>query len=329
MQALLKSGFVQLPRMLVQYSADLALDYDTIGKLIVLLSLVGPSATSPYEQFVISRKGLPQDFEQVRALIAELEQKDLVESHQGLDDEALGFSFTPLYARLHANWEHYREQHEADKGGPHPAVAVAERLLGRLLNTSELNEILSWAEEYEFDPEMVAAVIQEGKRQGVWRMSYLSSIARRWHEEGIRTLDQVEADSPNYQRGTARYGPILQYLGLKRQLTKPEQAFFEKWSVEWGFSNEVIMRAADAASGSKNPIPYMNRVLENWRAKNVRSVSDVETLEEEYKRSVPKKEEGARRASGSRKPARSNVLWTAGEKKDKEYYAHIYKKFES
>jgi DnaD/phage-associated family protein len=112
-------------------------------------------------------------------------------------------------------------------------------------------------------------------------------------------------------------------------LTKPEQDLLEKWTAEWGFSNEVVMRAADEASGSKNPIHYMNRVLENWRAKDVKTVADVETLQEEYKRNAPKKEEGARKGTGARKPARSNVLWTAGEKKDKEYYAHIYKKYES
>lgn len=330
LQSLLKSGFVQLPRMLFEYSADLALDYDTIGKLSVLLSIVGPSSTSPYQQFVASRTNLPRDFEQVRALIADLEQKDLVESDLVPDEEeVLAFSFTPLYARLRATWEQYREQHEAERSGPHPAVAVAERLFGRPLSPNELDEILGWAEEYSFDPEMVAAVIQEGKRQNIWHIGYLRSIARRWHEQGIRTLEQVEADAPNYQRGIARYRPILQYLGLKRQLTKPEQELLEKWTSEWGFSNEVVMRAADEASGSKNPIHYMNRVLENWRSKNVKTVGDVETLQEEYKRSIPKKEEGARKTAGARKSARSNVLWSSGEKKDKEYYAHIYKKFES
>lgn len=329
LQSLLKSGFVQLPRMLFEYSADLALDYDTIGKLSVLLFIVGPLGTSPYEQFQVSRQSLPQDYEQVRSLVSDLEQKDLVESDLLPDDQGLQFSFTPLYALLRANWNQYRERHEAEKSGPHPAIEVAERLFGRPLSPAEMEEILNWTEEYGFDTEMVAAVIQEGKRQSVWHISYLRSIARRWHEEGIRTLAQVEADAPNYQRGMARHRPILQYLGLKRQLTKPEQELLEKWTGEWGFSNEVILRAADEASGSKNPIHYINRVLENWRAKNVRTVSDVEALQEEYKRNAPKKDEGARRGASARKPAKSNVLWSSGEKKDKEYYAHIYKKFES
>lgn len=329
LQSLLKSGFVQLPRMLFHYSGDLALDYDTIGRLGALLSLVGPVSASPYDQFQVSRQSLPQDYEQVRSLISDLEQKDLVESDLLSEEEVLQFSFTPLYARLRALWDQYREQHEAEKGGPHPAVAVAEQLFGRPLSPNELEEILGWSDEYGFDTEMVAAVIQEGKRQNVWHIGYLRSIARRWHEQGIRTLEQVEADAPNYQRGMARHRPILQYLGLKRQLTKPEQEFLEKWTEEWGFSNEVILRAADEASGSKNPIHYINRVLENWRAKNVRTVSDVEALQEEYKRNAPKKDEGARKGASARKPAKSNVLWSSGEKKDKEYYAHIYKKFES
>jgi DnaD/phage-associated family protein len=329
LQSLLKRGFVQLPRMLFDYSADLALDYDTIGKLSVLLSFLEEAGSSPYEQYVVSRKTFSHDYDQVRSLVLDLEQKDLVESSvlEG-EEEAIQFSLTPLFCRLRANWEHYREQHEAERLGPHPALATAERLFGRPLSPSEMEEILSWVDDYGFDTEMVAAVIQEGKRQNVWHMGYLRSIARRWHEQGIRTPEQAEADAPNYQRSMARYRPILQYLGLKRQLTKPEQELMERWTQEWGFSNEVIMRAADEASGSKNPINYINRVLENWRAKNVRTVADVEALHEEYKKASAKKENAGRVTRTTRKQVRSNVFWTSGEKKDKEYYAHIYKKFE-
>ncbi|MDB4894747.1 MAG: putative chromosome replication initiation protein [Firmicutes bacterium] len=326
LQAWVKRGFVNIPRMLFDYTADLGLDYDTIGKMYAILACVGGSGESAFGAYTISRKANPEYFDQLRLLIVDLEQKDLVRSED--EGEQIIFSLIPLFSRLRAIWEHYREQYEeevAAGGVSDPSLLAAERLLGRPLSDREVLDIQDWSSTFAFDTEMVQAVIREGQRLGVTRMSYLNQIAKQWFEEGVRTPDEAEAYVQRYRRASGKHKAIIQYLGLKRQLTGAEQGLLDRWTDEWGFSNEVIIRAGEEAAGSRNPLQYINRVLESWQQQGVKSLSDVDQVLVEHKRRSSPAEPAAENRS-RRPPSKSNVFLQR-EKKDDKYYDHIYKKF--
>jgi DnaD/phage-associated family protein len=326
LQAWVKRGFVNIPRMLFDYTADLGLDYDTIGKMYAILACVGGSGESAFGAYTISRKANPEYFDQLRLLIVDLEQKDLVRSED--EGDQIIFSLIPLFSRLRAIWEHYREQYEeevAAGGVSDPSLLAAERLLGRPLSDREVLDIQDWSSTFAFDTEMVQAVIREGQRLGVTRMSYLNQIAKQWFEEGVRTPDEAEAYVQRYRRASGKHKSIIQYLGLKRQLTGAEQGLLDRWTDEWGFSNEVIIRAGEEAAGSRNPLQYINRVLESWQEQGVKSLSDVDQVLVEHKRrSTPA---AAAAENRSRRPPSKSNVFLQREKKDDKYYDHIYKKF--
>ena len=46
---------------------------------------------------------------------------------------------------------------------------------------------------------------------------------------------------------------------------------------DWKFSNEMILEAAKRAAASSNPIPYMNKILSDWKRLNIFRVEDIET----------------------------------------------------
>jgi len=323
LQALVKRGFVPIPRMLFDYGPYLELDYDTIGKIFSVLALVGDSNAGAFGDYTISRKEYPHDFNLIRNLLADLEEKDLVRWEE--EPDQIAFSFIPLYSRLRALWGQDRERQEkAAAKSKDPAIEMAEQLLGRPLSDREVADILDWVDTYGFGTDMVKAVIDEGKNQGVLRMTYLNGIARQWFEKGIRTPEQAAAHAAQYRQALAKYKRIIRYLGLgSRPLTQAEIDLLDKWTEEWGFSEEVVIRAAEAATGRSNPLQYMNRVLESWRASGVRSLADVERLLAERKNRL--KSEGSKTA-GRRATVSSNVLLHR-EKKDDDFYDHLYKKF--
>lgn len=325
LQALLKRGFVNIPRMLFDYTADLGLDYDTVGKMFAVMSSVGGPAESAFGPHTISRRHMVDDYDLLRRLIADLELKDIVSSEE--EGDQITFSFLPLYYRLRAIWQQYRERYEEElaTGVSDPVLVAAQHLLGRPLSDREVADIQDWLDTYKFDQPLVEAILKEGLRQGVTRMSYLNQIAKQWFEEGIRTPAEAEEHLQRYRKAVGKHKSIIQYLGLKRQLTAAEQGLLDKWTDEWGFSNEVIIRACEEATGSQNPLQYTNRVLESWLSRGIRTVAEVEQSLVEHKR------RGARASrestAGARKaPAKSNVFLQR-EKKDDKYYDHIYKKF--
>lgn len=327
LQALMKRGFVTIPRLVFDYAAHLGLDYDTIGKLFAIMACMGIPGESAFGSFVITRKANPHDFDQVRRLLSDLEQKDLVLIDSESEPDQIAFSFGPMFARLRAAWGEDRQRYEEEAavgGAVDPAVLAAQQAFGRPLNPREVEDILDWVDSFGFDADVVHAVIREGLRSGATRMGYYNQIARQWYEEGVRTPEDAEQYTQRYRKAAGKHKAIVQYMGLNRQLTPAEQALLDKWTEEWGFSNEVVIRAGEMAAGSRNPLQYMNRVLETWREKGIRTVADVDVLEQQ-RRVAPAADKGAR--TRSKAPAKSNVFLQR-EKKDDKYYDHIFRKFD-
>ena len=44
---------------------------------------------------------------------------------------------------------------------------------------------------------------------------------------------------------------------------------------EWGFGEEMILEAAKRSAASANPIPYMNKILSDWKQANIYAVKDI------------------------------------------------------
>jgi DnaD/phage-associated family protein len=326
LQAYVKRGFVNVPRMLFDYSADLGLDYDIIGKLFTVLALVGGSAESAFEPYVVSRRTNPKDFDQVRSLLPALEEQLLVKC---LDEQAdaISFSLIPLFSRLRGYWLQYSEQYEEEQAdGKDPILSAAEQLLGRPLSDREVIDIEDWTTSYGFDLPMVQAVIKEGLENGVTRMTYLNTVARQWYEQGVTSPEEAELYAQRHRKAAGKHKAIVQNLGLTRKLTPAEQALLDKWTEEWGFSNEVIIRACVEATGRQYPIQYVNRVLESWKELGVKTVADADQAQVDFKRrtTAPAEQSTARRG---RAPTRGSNVFLQREKKDEKYYDHIFEKF--
>jgi DnaD/phage-associated family protein len=328
-EALMKRGFINIPRMLFDYTLDLGLDYDRIGKVFAVLACVGGPGESAFGSYTVTRRGLPRDFDQVRTLVLQL-QEDMITRCDKVTENEITFSFGPLFARLRAVWEEYRQEHEkeAARRGPHPAVALAEELLGRPLSARDVREILDWVDELGFTVEMVEQVLREGLRQGVTRMSYRSAIAREWAQADLPTPEQVAAYLQEHQKTAARYRQATQALGIKRPLTAAEQAMIERWYGEWGFSDEVVLQACELATGAKSPLQYTNKVLESWMQEGIRTVADLDKLMEQKRRTAAAGVEPRRTTRGGRRPpSQSNVILKR-EKKDDSYYDDVFKRYD-
>ena len=89
----------------------------------------------------------------------------------------------------------------------------------------------------------------------------------------------------------------------------------------WNFSDEMILEAAKQSAFSSNPIPYMNKILSNWKQSEIFSVQDIPLS-------------GESRGAGTRSTAKSAFVNPAIEavnaKSDRErYYALLREKAQS
>lgn len=358
--ALLKRGFISFPRLVLDYMVDLEMDYELVGKLLVFLS--EPELQEAASAFPASDYQLhvpdPHRYRNLRDRLQEFADQELVRFEE-LPGEQMNFNFGPMLLHLSARLQEGEANAEAAAAAqappPHPVappprqpeappasdpvpatsflsqiraheaiIKYAEKKLARPLGQREVADLVDWVTSYGFDDRVVRRIIDEGADRGKTRFSYLNQIARAWHEKGIRTLDDADSEVVEYQRLMVRWGRVVQRLGLSRRLTRAEAQLLEKWSGEWGYPDDVIFRACDETIYAKEPtFAYIDRVLEGWRARGVRTVEDAERALAEHKRGRTAGRP-AQAPPGS-KPVKSNVFLT-GTRKEDEYYEQFITK---
>lgn len=96
-----------------------------------------------------------------------------------------------------------------------------------------------------------------------------------WHDKNLydaaairEYLAGIEKENDELRRLAEKCGPV------KR--TEANRALLRKWVTEWNTPQALIDLAAGFASGAKNPMPYMDKLLTGWREKGIDTVAGAE-----------------------------------------------------
>lgn len=110
---------------------------------------------------------------------------------------------------------------------------------------------------------------------------YINTIAIDWEKRNIDTCELAKEEITRLTEIRSLRSKFLGMLGLdNRPITKKEDELITHW-VELGFSEELINFAYEKTVNSigTRSLPYMARILDNWHAKGLKSVSDVAEAE--------------------------------------------------
>lgn len=87
------------------------------------------------------------------------------------------------------------------------------------------------------------------------------------------SLGVVSAESiVTYMESEAREqefaGQVLRTAGISRRVNNWDRECLRNWR-SWNFSDEMILKAAETATGKTSPMPYITSVLSSWKSKNI------------------------------------------------------------
>lgn len=85
---------------------------------------------------------------------------------------------------------------------------------------------------------------------------------------GYVTLDSIVGYITSIATNDEFIKELLSLSFCERKPNKWDRELLSHWR-EWGFSDEMLKRAASLSSGKTNPFAYMNVVLSSWKAQNV------------------------------------------------------------
>lgn len=143
-----------------------------------------------------------------------------------------------------------------------------EKAVGRVINGSEMSEVLSWINDYGIDPDMAAFAFEYCARKKKKTVKYVSAVVRNWVSEGYRTTEAIKEHLEQLEGQAANHRRVFQALGFQyRNPTEEEVRIMNDWFGRMNLSLEQVLEACRKTAGISSPsINYVNKVLENMHS---------------------------------------------------------------
>lgn len=158
---------------------------------------------------------------------------------------------------------------------------IAQSYLGRPLTPTEMKSILFMMDVLHFSEDLIDYLIQYCVDRGKKDFKYIEKVAVNWAEQGITTPEQAQKISTKYDRNVYA---IMNQLGKNTSPTAKELEFINRWTGEWGFTNDIIFEACERTvlATDKHRFEYADSILGKWQKEGVHHRSDIIRMDEVY-----------------------------------------------
>ncbi len=171
-------------------------------------------------------------------------------------------------------------------------VDECQRMLGKMFTPTEACKIIALSEYYRMPHEYVLTVVQFCKEIGKASVPYVFKTAVAMQEEGIDTTEALVSECTKRKELSSFTSWIRGVLGIgARRLTAKEERFIGEWQ-ENEYPRDMIVIAYEVAvdgTGAAS-MPYMNKVLTNWREAGYKTAKEAVDSLEEFRKKKQKTE---------------------------------------
>lgn len=187
---------------------------------------------------------------------------------------------------------------------------VAEQYLGKTLSTTDMKTITYFYDELGMSTDLIEYLIEYCVENGHKSMHYIQKVALSWADRKIRTPEEAKQSAAFYSKSC--YG-VLKAFGITgRSPAASELAYIQRWSGEYGFSDELILEACNRTMNSihQPSFDYAESILKSWLEGGAKNKKDVEALDLAYQKEKLERKEKRQGCSASSsaetpKPARN------------------------
>jgi len=154
-----------------------------------------------------------------------------------------------------------------------------------IMPSSWHNDISLWFEKYGFDEQVMIALFRYCFEHSALHRNYVQTVADAWSKNNIKTFDDLDLYYEKQEKLNKIKKSISKKLGLSRPLTQYEEAYIEKWLVDFGYPFDVIEIALKKTTSKSNPsFDYIDKLICDWKDHNLKTVDDIQTFLVEFKK---------------------------------------------
>ncbi len=124
--------------------------------------------------------------------------------------------------------------------------AVQDVITGRMISTNEFMDYFYLMDEYSIEQNAMLMIINYcvNLKGNDIRAAYIKKVVKSFAEEGATTAGKVEEKLSSYTSSTPSLVKIFSAVPINRKPDVDDNALYEKWTGELGFTDEAIISAA-------------------------------------------------------------------------------------
>lgn len=144
-----------------------------------------------------------------------------------------------------------------------------------IMGPSWYNNIDIWLTKYNFDDQVVLALFDYCFRRSALNTKYVQTVAEAWGNNKIQTYEDLEAYYLKQDNMLKIKRTIAKKLG-KQNLTQYEEAYIEKWILDYNYDLNIIEIALKRSVYKNNTsFEYFNNIIKDWHERGLKTPEEV------------------------------------------------------
>lgn len=146
-----------------------------------------------------------------------------------------------------------------------------------IMSPSWYSDIDLWFSKYNFDEEVMIALFRYCFNRSALHRNYIQAVADAWSKNNIKTFNDLDIYYEKQEKLKKLSKTISKKLGITRQLSQYEEAYIEKWTIEFNYSMDIIEIALKRTTSKSNPsFDYLDKLLTDWHERNFTTPDDIQ-----------------------------------------------------
>lgn len=149
-------------------------------------------------------------------------------------------------------------------------TAINEMFFQGLMSEAWFSDINLIFSKYNFDEDVVIALFNYCYTRQALHKKYLFTVADAWAKSGIKTQEDLDRYSLEYEKAMQVKKTISKKLGLSRKLSQYEEAYVDKWVFDYNYQLDIIEIALKKTTAKTNPsFDYLDKIITDWHEKKL------------------------------------------------------------
>lgn len=152
--------------------------------------------------------------------------------------------------------------------------------------------------KYQFDEDVMISLFRYCFDRQALHKKYLCTVAEAWHANNIKNMNDLEKYYLQYEKSNQIKKTICKKLGITRKLSQYEEAYVDKWTIDYAYPIEIIEIALKKTTSKANPsFDYIDKIITDWHEKKLKTAEEIQTYSKEQKEKYKTVKESAKQVT--------------------------------